>query len=72
MLVGKPVRRIYEVVDLILGVRLAAARDVLRADSFIYHRLNLVPYGKRPGNIREMPWLRGLSADPQSGNEREH
>ena len=72
MLVGKPVRRIYEIVDLILRVRLAAARDVLRADSFIYNGLNLVANGKRPRNIREMPWLRGLSANPQSGNEREH
>jgi hypothetical protein len=69
VLVGKPIRRIYEIIDLILGVRLAAARDVLRAGSFIYHGLNLVANGKRPRNIREMPWLRGLSADPQSGNE---
>jgi hypothetical protein len=71
MFAGKPVWRIYEIVNLFLSVNLGAARDMLRAAPFIYNGLNLVADGKRPWNIRELPLFRGLSPNPQNGNERE-
>jgi hypothetical protein len=44
---------------------------MLRTGSVIDDRLNFIPYGERPRNIREMPRLRGLSADAQNRNQGE-
>ena len=69
VLIGKPVRRILDVVNLILSVDFGAARDMNRPAPVIQNGLNFIPYRKRPRNIREMPWLRGLSCDPQKGDK---
>src|SRR5580704_9715680 len=72
MLVGKPVRWVRNIVNLILGVGFAAARDMLRAASVIDHGWNFVPYGKGPRDVRKLPLLSRLRPDPQNGKEREH
>src|SRR5580700_9122248 len=70
VLVGKPVGRIRDVINLLLRVGLRAARNMNRPISFINHRLNFIAHGKRPRNIGKVPGLRGLSAGAKSGEER--
>ena len=63
MLVRKPVRRICEIVNLVLRVRLGAVRNMDQSTSNINHGLDLIPHRERPGYIGEFPLLRRLSSD---------
>src|SRR5579863_5567958 len=71
VLVGKPIGRISDVVNLLLGVCLRAARDMYRSGAFIEHRLNLIAYGEGPGNVREMPFRRSLGRSSNAANRGE-
>src|SRR5580704_4686037 len=70
MLFGKPVGRICNIVNLFLSVCLGTSRNMDQTGSHIDDRLNFVAHRERPRNIREMPWLRGLSAGPDHGKNR--
>src|SRR5690349_14713096 len=72
VLVGKPVRRILEIVNLVLGVGLITPRHVERAVSFIQYGLDFIAYRKRPWNIGKLPFLGGLSSTGDDWKECKH